>query len=100
MTEADLMRAIQIRVSSLGHRVFRNNVGMAWDKRGIPIRFGLTVGSADLIGMTKTGRFLSIEVKTTTGRVTDEQHAWASMVNAMGGLAIIARSVEDVDVLL
>lgn len=100
MTEADLMRLIQIAVSTKGHRVWRNNVGVAWDKRGVPIRFGLQVGSADLIGLTSSGRFLSIEVKTSTGRISDEQLAWRDMVTDMGGIAIIARSVEDVVALL
>jgi hypothetical protein len=100
MTEADLMRAIQIRVTSLGHRVFRNNVGFAHTSTGSPLHFGLAVGSADLIGLTSKGRFLSIEVKTVKGRVTDEQLAWQAMIISLGGIAIIARSVADVDALL
>jgi len=100
MKEADIMRLVQMRVTSLGHRVFRNNVGMAWDRRGVPIHFGLGVGSGDLVGLTKSGRFLSIEVKTSKGRVSDEQLAWMSMVKSMGGLAFIIREPSEVDVLL
>lgn len=100
MKESDIMRLVQMRVTSLGHRVMRNNVGMAWDRAGTPIRFGLGVGSGDLIGLTRKGRFLSIEVKTPKGRVSDEQLAWMSMVKSMGGLAFIIREPSEVDVLL
>jgi hypothetical protein len=53
-----------------------------------PIQAGLAVGSADLIGIVgDRGRFLSIEVKSETGRPTTEQKAWAAMVERFGGVA-------------
>jgi hypothetical protein len=39
--------------------------------------------------------FLSIEVKTPTGRIRPEQQAWLDAVQAAGGIAGVARSVED-----
>ena len=39
--------------------------------------------------------FLSIEVKTPTGRIRPEQQAWLETVQAAGGIAGVARSVED-----
>jgi hypothetical protein len=69
---------------------------------------GLFPGSGDLIGwrtVTITpdmvgqsiAQFLSIEVKTPTGRVRPDQVNWAEQINAAGGLAIIARSISDTD---
>lgn len=95
MTEADLMRLIQIEATILGHRLFRNNVGVARTDNGSVIRFGLCVGSSDLIGWTREGRFLAVEVKTTTGRVRPEQAQFVAAVTEAGGVAGIVRSVKE-----
>ena len=39
--------------------------------------------------------FTSIEVKTPTGRIRPEQQHWLETVQAAGGIAGVARSVED-----
>ena len=68
--------------------------------------FGLAKGSADLIGWrtvtvtqemvgTQVAVFTSIEVKTPIGRVKPEQQQWLDAVQAAGGIAGVARSVED-----
>lgn len=87
-------------------RLFRNNTGELEDKHGRWVKFGLAVGSADLIGIEKrlitqpmvgqtVGVFLSVEVKTSTGRLSDEQKAWMSMIKGFGGEAVVMRSVEE-----
>jgi hypothetical protein len=88
-------------------RAFRNQVGSLPDPRtGRLVTFGLAKGSADLIGWrtititpemvgTRLAVFLSIEVKTPTGRVSPTQQAWLSVVHGAGGIAGIARSVPD-----
>ena len=88
-------------------RLFRNQVGSLPDPRtGRLVTFGLAKGSADLIGWRtitigpehvgqRIAVFTSIEVKTPTGRVSPQQHAWLSVVLAAGGIAGIARSVPD-----
>jgi len=92
--ESDLMRLIQVRLSEAGHRVLRNNVGMARTEDGRVIRYGLGVGSSDLIGWTRTGEFLAVEVKTPTGRVTPEQEAFLRAVSLAGGIGVVMRSVD------
>jgi len=88
-------------------RLFRNQVGSLPDPRtGRLVTFGLARGSADLIGwrtITITpdmvgqcvAVFTSIEVKTPTGRVRPDQAAWMAAVQAAGGIAGVARSVDD-----
>ena len=88
-------------------RLFRNQVGQLPDPRtGRPVQFGLAKGSADLVGWTTrtiteddVGKsyaiFTSIEVKTPTGRPTQYQQAWLTAVEKAGGIAGIARSVDD-----
>ena len=93
-------------------RIFRNQVGSLPDPRtGRLVTFGLARGSADLIGWrtvvvtpemvgTRLAIFTSIEVKTPTGRIRPEQQAWLDVVLRGGGIAGIARSVTDAQVLL
>lgn len=96
MTEAEIMRDIQVAISQAGHRVFRNNCGSLKDMRGQWVRFGIAnPGGSDLIGWTSSGRFLAIEVKTATGRATDEQRQFIAAVRAAGGYAGIARTPEQ-----
>ena len=57
--------------------------------------FGLCVGSSDIIGITPSGKFLAIEVKTPKGRATKEQLRFIEAVKSAGGIGGIARSVED-----
>jgi hypothetical protein len=88
LAEHIIQSRILKEASKLGARVFRNNVGVAWNKIGNPIRFGLAVGSADIIGIYK-GKFLSIEVKRPGKKLRKEQQLWLDMVNKHGGIAIV-----------
>jgi hypothetical protein len=58
------------------------------------VRYGLAVGSSDLIGCLN-GRFIALEVKTPTGRASPQQRQWLDLVRRHGGFAAIVRSVED-----
>lgn len=59
------------------------------------IRFGY-VGSGDIIGLDKNGRFFSIEVKRDGKVPTKLQEYFMNEVNASKGLAFVAYSLEDV----
>ena len=58
------------------------------------VRFGKP-GISDIIGIYN-GRFLAIEVKTQKGRLSEHQKVFLKDVEDNGGIAIVARSVEDV----
>lgn len=98
--ETPIMQSIRLALGSRPDtRIFRNNVGKLQDPRtGAWVPFGLCTGSSDLIGWTERNGlavFTAIEVKTATGRVRPEQTNFINAVRAAGGLAGIARSVED-----
>ena len=105
-SEQSIQQHIRIACSTGDTRLFRNNTGTLKDQHGRPVQFGLCKGSADLIGYRtvtitpdmvgqQVAVFLSIEVKTPTGRIRPEQQQWLEKIQAAGGIAGVARSVED-----
>jgi hypothetical protein len=110
-TETDLLRALQLDATKRGLRLLRNNVGALTDIRGHVVRYGLCVGSSDLIGWTPhlvtatdVGRtlaiFTAVEGKRVPRRVTPQQQAFIDAVRAAGGLACVAYAVEDLERML
>lgn len=98
MKEAEISRRIQLAAPSVGCRLFRNTVGRLADSRGKMISFGLAVGSSDMIGWHSSGAvavFLAVEVKSSTGRLRPAQQVFLEVVRRSGGIAILARSVDD-----
>lgn len=107
-SEQRIQQEIRIACSKGDTRLFRNNTGTLRDQNGRPVTFGLCKGSADLIGWKtvtitedmvgqQVAVFTSIEVKTATGRLRPEQRQWLDAVQAAGGIAGVARSVEDAE---
>jgi hypothetical protein len=110
-SEQSIQQHIRLTCSRGPVRLYRNNCGVLQDRRGVPVRYGLQPGSSDLIGWRtvtitpdmvgqRIAVFTSIEVKTATGRVKPEQQQWLDAVQAAGGIAGVARSVEDAQALL
>ena len=108
MPESELLRDIQAAASFAGHRLFRVNVGTAWVGKLIsrsdthvtlenprPFHAGMIEGQSDLIGWTRDGRFAAIEVKVGRNRATEAQAAFLAAVKAAGGVAGVARSIDD-----
>ena len=105
-SEQSIQQHIRIACSTGQTRLFRNNTGTLRDQHGRPVSFGLCKGSADLIGYRsititpdmvgqQVAVFTSIEVKSATGRLRPDQQQWLDAVQAAGGIAGVARSVED-----
>ena len=53
-------------------------------------------GMSDILGMFKGGRMFAIECKSRTGRIMPHQQDFLDLINAGGGVAFVARCVEDV----
>jgi hypothetical protein len=112
MSEAAIQQDIRLALGQCsGIKTFRNNVGAIKDRNNRLVRYGLVTGSADLIGWQSVviteamvgqrfARFLSVEVKTPTGRLSPEQETWRQAVLKAGGIAVVARSVDDIKFLI
>lgn len=113
MTEAEIQSAIWLAVGSRPDvRLWRNNVGIATFSGGQRVKYGLAnPGGSDLIGFRKivvppeaVGQtlavFTAIEIKTTVGRVSDEQKAFIRAVQQFGGFAGVARSVDEANAIV
>lgn len=126
MSEKAIMREVMLAASTPRSRLHRNNVGEAWlgpseymharktvtlqpgdvvVRHAKRVKYGLAVGSCDLIGHTTltiapqhVGRdiavFTAIECKDGSA-VTQEQLAFIALVRSMGGIAGVAESVRD-----
>lgn len=88
-------------------RLFRNETGKLPDPRtGKWVQFGLAKGSSDLIGFKTVkitpemigqdiAQFVSLEIKTERGKLTDIQQNWLQKVKSSGGIVGVARTVKD-----
>jgi hypothetical protein len=96
MSETEIQQRIRLRVGRDPRIVlWRNNVGQV-QREGRWIRYGLAVGSSDLIGILRgSGRFVALEVKTDTGRPKPEQILFIELVRQCGGFACIVRSPDE-----
>ena len=100
MLEREVMHAIREAIGKDGRAVlWRNDVG-AVDRtvrgRKMHTRYGLCVGSSDLIGILKrSGRFIALEVKQAGGSTTEDQDLFLQLVRNCGGFACVVRSAED-----
>ena len=98
-SEANISNDCMVALSEAGCKVWRNNTGALKDQTGRLVRFGLAVGSGDLIGIAPDGIFFSVEVKRANGKATTKQSIFINVVRGAGGRAGIARSgKESVDI--
>jgi hypothetical protein len=84
INESDITKAIRNLLDTLG--IFHwKNFGGPMGQKGVP----------DILG-SFNGRLMGIEVKTVTGKLSDAQERFIQNINAAGGIAFVARSVDDV----
>ena len=60
------------------------------------VRYGF-VGCSDIIGQLIDGRLLAVEVKVKRDKPSPEQDAFIAEVNAAGGVAFVAHSIEEAE---
>lgn len=79
---------------------FRINTTGTYDsKKGVYRSLGKfqLKGTSDILGILPDGKFLAIEVKSETGRATVEQKAFIEKIKKSGGIAFIAKNLQDVE---
>jgi len=90
---------------------FRANVGQSWTGGEIirlangdvlirgarPFSTGLPPGFSDIFGLTNEGQFFAIECKASNGKTSDKQRHFLQTIRDHGGLAGVARSVEEAE---
>ena len=110
-SEQQIQQEIRLRCSRGPVRLWRNNTGRLMDRYGRPVTFGLCPGSSDLIGLRPIeigpehlgqtlAVFAAVEVKAPGGRASPEQLSFIAAINNLGGIAGIARSVDEANTIL
>ena len=105
-SEHEIQQRIRLACGRGPVRLWRNNTGALVDQQGRFVRFGLCKGSSDLIGLRQLrieeqhlglelGVFCALEIKAAGGRPTAEQRQFLEVIRNRGGLAGVARSVEE-----
>lgn len=120
-SEARVQSQVRLAAPAAGMRLWRNNVGVLKDERGVPVRYGLAndspalnkrLKSSDLIGWrrlpvtpamvgTHVAQFVALECKREGWRPspTDAheaaQRAWLTLVTVDGGVGKFVTGVES-----
>jgi len=97
-TEKQIQQAIMQYLDYKGIWNWRNNSGMMFQQykgKSYAVRLGLK-GSPDIFGVLPGGKWLAIEVKDHKGIVSPEQQEFIDNLNSKGGLAFVARTLEEV----
>jgi hypothetical protein len=76
---------------------WRNNTGR-YVVDGRHISYGF-VGSSDVLGVAPDGRFIGVECKTAAGTLKPAQVEFMQQVNARGGVAIVVRPDDYVELI-
>lgn len=120
MSETVVQQQVRLEAPKGRTLLWRNNVGVAFDDKGVPIRYGLAndskklnakVKSSDLIGVyplriapyhvgKTVGVFIAAECKRANWRFTNTPHDVAQrryhhIVKAQGGIAGFVRNVVE-----
>lgn len=98
--EIDIQNAILAYLNMRGIYCWRNNtVGIFDSKKGVyrkPMGKYQINGISDILGILKDGRMLCVECKSEKGKLTEAQKDFLENINSNGGVAFVARSIDDV----
>ena len=97
--ESDIQKSILQYLQMKGHLVKRNQSGVMQKQYGDKTHF-VRMGAAgwpDIIGWSKEGRPIGIEVKSRKGKTTPEQDHMLDKIKSLpGAFSFVARDVQDV----
>jgi hypothetical protein len=110
-SEHEIQQRIRLACGRGAVRLWRNNTGALVDQQGRFVRFGLCKGSSDLIGLRslevtpemvgqRVAQFVALEIKTAQGMLSPEQRAFLQLVQQLGGLGAVCRSIAEAQAVL
>jgi hypothetical protein len=110
-SEHEIQQRIRLACGRGPVRLWRNNTGALVDQQGRFVRFGLCKGSSDLIGLRsmvvtpemvgqRIAQFVALEIKAPQGVVSPQQQAFLRLVQELGGVASVCRSIEQAQAVL
>lgn len=97
MKEQDLVKPCLEYLHLQGCLAWRQNTGAesaTYKGKRRWIRFGVP-GMSDIIGACPDGRFLAVELKQPGKEPTEKQETFLRSVHAIGGVAIVATSLDE-----
>ncbi len=124
MKESNILKLCRMRLSTLGVKIFRINVGKAWTSNDVvhcvdtivlrnprPFLVGVPKGYPDLTGWKsikitpemvgqKIAVFVAVEIKQPKKHLSPEQVNFLEQVEKAGGIAGVARCEDDCDKLM
>lgn len=88
-----------LRLNNEGHYVWRNNTVGVFDPRTKSYRANVTHrGVADVIGMTRNGIHLELEIKIGRDKQNEYQVGHQEAIEQHGGLYFLVKTEQDVEV--
>lgn len=76
---------------------WQNDTGVARSMTGDRvIKFGFK-GSSDIIGITRTGKFLAVEIKTGKDDLRPEQKVFKKVIEENGGKYFMIRNEDEIE---
>ena len=124
MSETAVAQRVELSFAEMGGVLWRNNVGVLPDQRGIPVRYGLANCSAKMNKETKSadqigclpivirpdhigrtfGLFVSIEDKKASWKWKGDAHElaqanWANIITSLGGVGMFCNDPQQIQTL-
>jgi hypothetical protein len=93
MSESRLVFEIMKEIGKVA-AVYRTNAGQFYTKDGKRVS-GLPRGFTDILAVLPNGKVAFLEVKTDTGKLSEEQAKFISKMQGLGVLAGVVRSTDE-----
>jgi len=98
LKESELQKAILEYLKFSAELIYwRQNLGgvMRQSKGKLIFAKNPMKGFPDICGITSSGKFWGIEVKSEKGKCSDEQNAWHNALELSGAMIFVVRSMKE-----
>ena len=96
IVQSSILKALALHPAVAWHGRFNSGASTVGEGKALRfVRYNTVAGCSDILGQLIDGRFLAIEVKRPSGKVTPDQAVFLAKVQKNGGVAFVARSVDE-----